>query len=125
MPVKRPSPQSAALDTYSRRFQDLKTELTQIEYFSKGTVLARMMKCGKPQCACRTKPSKRHGPYYEWTYKARGKTVNVRLNAAATPIFQAAAQQYRKLKSLLNRLEKLSRQALAKLAKDAARRPSR
>src|SRR5258708_21976963 len=82
-----------------------------------------MVKCGKPQCACRTKPSKRHGPYYEWTYKAQGKTVNVRLSAEAAPLFQAAAKQYRKLKSLLTRLEKLSRHALSKLAKDVTRRP--
>lgn len=112
------------MDRYSKRFQELKTELGHIEYFSKGTVLARMVKCGKPQCACGTKPSKRHGPYYEWTYKAQGKTVNVRLNAEAAPIFQAAAKQYRKLKTLLTRLEKLSRQAISKLAKDAARRHS-
>ena len=121
---KRPASKSAAIDRYSERFQELKAELGHIEYFSKGTVLARMVKCGKPQCACHTKPSKRHGPYYEWTYKAKGKTVNVRLSAEAAPLFQAAAKQYRKLKSLLTRLEKLSRQALSKLAKDAARRPS-
>lgn len=122
-PLKRRSPQVAASDTYAKRFQELKTELAQIEYFSKGTVLARMVKCGKPQCACRTKPSKRHGPYYEWTYKAQGKTVNVRLSKEAAPIYQAAAKQYRKLKAILNRLEKLSRQALAKSARDATRRP--
>jgi hypothetical protein len=112
----------AAIDTYAERFQELKAELAQIEYFSKGTVLARMMKCGKPQCACHTTPAKRHGPYYEWTYKAQGKTVNVRLSAKTAPIFQEAAKQHRKLKSILDRLEKLSRQALAKMAKDTARR---
>ena len=116
MPTKRFASQPAA-DSYAKRFQELKTELARIEYFSKGTVLARMVKCGKPQCACHTKPVKRHGPYYEWTYKAQGKTVNVRLSAETAPIFQAAAKQHRKLKSILKRLEKLSRQALAKLAK--------
>jgi hypothetical protein len=121
---KRPASRSATVDSYSRRFHELKAELGNIEYFFKGTILARMVKCGKPQCACRTKPSKRHGPYYEWTYKAQGKTVNVRLSAEAAPIFQAAANQYRKIKSLLTRMEKLSRQAVAKLAKDAAQRPS-
>jgi hypothetical protein len=122
MPTKRPASRSASSDAYSKRFQELKTELAQIEFFSKGTVLRRMVKCGKPLCACRSQPSKRHGPYYEWTYKAQGKTVNVRLNAETAPIFQAAAKQYSKLKSILNRLEKLSRRALAKLAQDAARR---
>lgn len=108
-------------DEYVRRFQKLKNELARLEYFSKGTVLARRMKCGKPQCPCHTKPAQRHGPYYEWTYKVRGKTVNVRLDQDAAPLYQAATQQHRKLKSILDRLEKLSRQALAKAAAKRSR----
>jgi hypothetical protein len=113
------SSRRASLDAYAQRFGELKREIAQLDYFSKGTVLARMVKCGKPQCACRSNSSKRHGPYYEWTYKAEGKTVNVRLSPEAAPIYAAAARQYRKLKSTLLRMEKLSRQALARLAKSA------
>lgn len=117
MSATHPS-RSATLDAYAKRFQELKADLAQIEYFSKGTLLARMVRCGKPQCACSKDPSKRHGPYYEWTYKVRGKTVTVRLVREAAPSFRAAARQYRRLKTILNRLETLSRQALTKLAKD-------
>src|ERR1039457_760718 len=103
----------------AQRFLGLKTELQQLELFCKGTVLARRMKCGQPNCPCHTEPNKRHGPYWEWTYKAAAKTVNVRLSPAAGPLYKAASQQYRKLKSLLNRLEKLSRPALANSARQA------
>lgn len=109
----------ASLVAYAQRFRELKREIAQLDYFSKGTVLARMVKCGKPQCACHSQPAKRHGPYYEWTYKAHGKTVNVRLTPETAPIYMAAAKQYRKLKSTLDRMEKLSRQVLARLAKRA------
>ena len=85
-------------DRYAQRFQELKRELDPVEYFLKGTVLQRRMKCGKPNCACRRDPTKRHGPYFEWTYKVKGKTVNVKLRPEQAPIYQAAAQQYRKLK---------------------------
>ena len=71
-----------------------------------------MMKCGKAHCACASDPTKRHGPYYELTYKANGKTVNVKLSPKAAPLYRAASQQYRKLKNLLNRLEKLSQTIL-------------
>jgi hypothetical protein len=105
--------------TAAQRFLEMRPELQRLELFSKGTVLARRMKCGQPRCPCHTDPNKRHGPYWEWTYKAAAKTVNVRLSPAAGPLYKAASQQYRKLKSLLNRLEKLSRTALANSARQA------
>jgi len=120
---RRPQP-TASLDRYAQRFRILKQEFQQLEYFCKGTLLKRMMKCGKAQCACRQDSAKRHGPYFEWTYKAKGKTVNVKLTPEVMPMFRAAAQQYRKLRSLLNRLERLSQTVLrhqAKLAQSADR----
>ena len=105
--------------TAAQRFLEIRPELQRLELFCKGTVLARTMKCGQPRCPCHTDPNKRHGPYWEWTYKAAAKTVNVRLSPAAGPLYKAASQQYRKLKSLLNRLEKLSRTALANSARQA------
>ena len=105
--------------TAAQRFLGIRPELQRLELFCKGTVLARRMKCGQPHCPCHTDPNKRHGPYWEWTYKAAAKTVNVRLSPAAGPLYKAASQQYRKLKSLLNRLEKLSRTALANSARQA------
>ena len=103
----------------AQRFRQAQQELQQLDYFFKGTVLKRMMKCGQPQCACHRDPSKRHGPYFEWTYKANGKTVNVRLSPQAAPLYQAATKQHRKLKAILARMERLSRTALAQLAKQA------
>ena len=113
----------AQIEADSKRFQELKADLERIEYFSKGTVLARMIKCGKPKCPCGADPTKRHGPYFEWTYKEQGKTVNVRLTAQAAPLFQAASKQYRKLKLTLARLEKLSRLAITRLAKESNSAP--
>ena len=113
----RPVAGNAALERYTQRFLELRRGLEQIDYFCKGTVLKRMMKCGKAQCACRQDPAKRHGPYFEWTYKAKGKTVNVKLTPEVMPMFRAASQQYRKLKSLLNRLERLSQTVLRHQAK--------
>src|SRR5216110_2929787 len=113
----RRSEPSAQLERHTQRFQELKRGLDQLEYFCKGTVLKRMMKCGKAQCACASDPSKRHGPYFELTYKANRKTVNVKLSPEAAPLYTAAAKQYRKLKTLLTRLDKLSKTILRHQAK--------
>jgi hypothetical protein len=118
MPSKK-VPSAVVLRTQAQRFRQARRELLDIDYFLKGTVLKRMMKCGRPQCACHHDPSKRHGPYFEWTYKANGKTVNVKLTAEAAPLYKAATQQQRKLKTILARLERLSRTALAGLARQA------
>lgn len=112
---------SSPLHASAQRFQEAQRELQQLDYFLKGTVLKRMMKCGQTQCACHRDPSKRHGPYFEWTYKAKGKTVNVRLSPQAAPLYQAAAKQHRKLKAILARMERLSRAELSRLAKQADR----
>ena len=109
--ARRP-PSSAALERQARRFLELKRGLEQLEYFCKGTVLKRMMKCGKANCGCASDPAKRHGPYFELTYKANGKTVNVKLSPEEAPLYKAASMRYRKLKTLLHRLENLSQSIL-------------
>jgi hypothetical protein len=115
-----PVARNASLERHTQRFLELRRGLEQIEYFCKGTVLKRMMKCGKAQCACASDATKRHGPYFELTYKANGKTVNIKLSPKAAPLYKAAAQQHRKLKTLLNRLDKLSKTILRHQAKMAA-----
>ncbi len=119
--MSRPRLSSApsALAKHAQRFQELKRGLDQLEYFCKGTVLKRMTKCGKAYCACRSDPNKRHGPYFELTYKVEGKTVNMRLSPESAPLYRAASAQFRQLKTTLRRLEKIS-QAVLKLQAQAA-----
>jgi hypothetical protein len=109
----------ALLASYVQQFAGLKQQIEEVQYFCKGTVLKRMMKCGQQRCACHEDPTKRHGPYFEWTFKAKGKTVNLRLRPEEATVYMAATQRYRRLKSLLIRMEALSRKAVILLAKKA------
>jgi uncharacterized protein DUF6788 len=68
---------AALIRSDAQRYDALKREIIQLDYFSKGTILRRMMKCGHKQCACHRDPAKRHGPYFECTYKVQNKTVNL------------------------------------------------
>ena len=119
MSATRRAQQNARLERRAQRFHELKRGLDPLAYFCKGTVLKRMMKCGKAACACHSDPDKRHGPYFELTCKANGKTVNVKLAPEAAPLYKAASLQYRRLKILLTRLEKLSQVILRYQAKQA------
>jgi hypothetical protein len=118
MQMKKTKPRhiSALLTAHARNFTGLKQELQQLTYFCKGTVLKRMMKCGQQRCACHQDPAKRHGPYFEWTYKEKGKTVNRRLRLEEVSFYEAATQQYRKLQSVSKRMEQVSRKAVQTLA---------
>jgi hypothetical protein len=100
MPTRQAARQTLPSDP-DPRFRQARQELHQLGYFLKGTVLKRMMKCGQPNCACHRDASQRHGPYFEWTYKIKGKTVNVKLTPQAAPLYLAANNQHRKLMAAL------------------------
>ena len=115
------SPSARTLDPvlkrYEGQFRVLRAQLAELGFFCKGTVLERRMTCGKPACTCGTEPARRHGPYFEWTYKVAGKTVNVRLAPAAVATYRAGAAEWRRLRTLLARLESLSRRAIRRQAR--------
>ena len=119
---QRPDRASAAdpvLARYASRYQVLQDALATLGYFCKGTVTSRTFTCGRASCACSRDPERRHGPYFEWTYKVAGKTVYHRLSPQEARIYKEGAAEYRKLKSLLRRLENVSRRALAYKARTA------
>ena len=59
-------------------------------------------------------------PVFRTYLQGEWQTVNVKLSPEAAPLYKAAAQQYRKLKTLLNRLDKLSKTILRHQAELAA-----
>ncbi|HTP29939.1 MAG TPA: DUF6788 family protein [Anaeromyxobacteraceae bacterium] len=101
---------------YREQYRELTASLGQLGYFCKGTVLSRTLKCGRATCPCANDPKKRHGPYFEWTYKVAGKTVHHRLSAQEAKIYEDGAAEYRRLKLLLRRMEDISRSAFARQA---------
>ncbi len=116
MKINKSTRTSTLLAAYAHTFAGLKQELQKLDYFCKGTVSKRMMKCGQKRCACHQDPSKRHGPYFEWTYKEKGKTINRRLRPEEAVVYQESIQQYRKLNSILKRMEHVSKNAVLQLA---------
>ena len=111
----RPDPETAAdpaLARYASQYRVLQDALTTLGYFCKGSVLSRTFKCGRAACPCSRDPERRHGPYFEWTYKVAGKTVHVRLAPEEAAAYREAATEWRRLRTLLRRLERLSRRAL-------------
>ena len=59
------------------------------------------MKCRNKHYACHRDPAERHGPYLECIYKVHNQIVNLKPYPEAAPLYRAAIQQHRKLRSLL------------------------
>ena len=72
-----------------------------------GTLLVRMMGCGKPGCRCKADPPQLHGPYIQWTRKIGGRTRTRRLSQEELDRYQPWFDNARRLRELVSELETL------------------
>lgn len=64
---------SKAKNNKENKLVKIKVELSKFDLAIPGTIRTISLKCGKSSCACWTKKSARHGPYYFWDRKVDGK----------------------------------------------------
>ena len=57
-------------------------------YLASGSVALRYNQYGKSNSGCQVDPTKRHGPYWLWTAKVNGKTVNRKLSEHEAHLYQ-------------------------------------
>ena len=62
-----------------RRRAELFALMSQAGDFRRGALNAVWRKCGKPNCACAQQGHRGHGPQWNLTRRAGGRTVNVHL----------------------------------------------
>lgn len=89
-------------------YEQLKQQLLTLGLVRPGSLVRRYMPCGKLGCRCMATPPILHGPYYQWTYRLRGKTITRRLNPEQAAQCEVWIQNYRKLRALSRRLVGLS-----------------
>jgi len=65
-----------AIQRAQQRIDDIKTQIAALDYACSGTLLRRMKKCGKATCRCASDPHQRHGPYFEWSYREKGRLAH-------------------------------------------------
>ena len=58
-----------------KRTQELRRQISAMDYASSGTLLSRLKTCGRESCRCMTNPDARHGPYHEWTRRKDGRLL--------------------------------------------------
>ena len=74
-----------------------------------GSLSTARSTCGKPNCACKAKPPKLHGPYYRWTGFLEGKRTTKTLTHQEARECRKRIANYRALEK---QIDQLLRQAL-------------
>jgi hypothetical protein len=101
----------ARLDAYERRYRQLARQLADIGYIASGSVAPRFNRCGKANCACHADPPKLHGPYWQWTAKADGKTINRRLTQREAELYSEWISNDRQARALLAQMRETAAKA--------------
>jgi hypothetical protein len=99
------------LADYEQRYRDLARQLAEIGYIHSGSLALRHNKCGKPNCRCHADPPQLHGPYWQWTAKVRGKTVNRRLTPEQATLYQEWIDNDRHLHALIEEMRHIAAKA--------------
>lgn len=89
-------------------YRELKRRILKLGWARPGSVIRRFMPCGNPACRCMGKPPHLHGPYFQWSHKIGGKTRSLRLSEDQARLAQEWAENYKEIKKLLRRMERLA-----------------
>jgi hypothetical protein len=116
---------AAQLANYERRYRELAGQLAEIGFIRSGSLAPRYNYCGKVNCRCHGDPPQPHGPYYQWTAKVDGKTVNRRLTARQAELYQQWIANDRHLRTIVNQMRDIAAQATELILKETRRDESK
>jgi hypothetical protein len=105
------------------RAAGIAAELASLGLALPGTLTQRHVRCGKPGCRCHADPPALHGPYWQWTRKAGGKTVTRLVADDQLDDYRQWLDNHRRLRALVAELEALTL-AIADADPRARRRPA-
>ena len=94
------------------RYREVANELSSIGFIASGSLARRSHVCGKPNCACQADAPRPHGPYWHWTAKVAGKTVNKRLGEEEAALYQEWIANDRRARALIEELRSVANEAI-------------
>ena len=91
------------------RHRRLARKLSRLGPILVGTITPRTLLLPDPDLPGRKRA---YGPYYQWTFKQKGKTVTVTLTERQAAIYQKAIDRHRALEAALQEMRNISLQIL-------------
>lgn len=112
MTERRPSPKQLErrLERLRADYEQVKARVAEIGFTCEGSLLERYTTCNNPNCRC-ADPDQRHGPYWQLSWKERGKTHSKLLSPEDAALYQEWINNRRRLEAALEQMRDLSRQA--------------
>jgi hypothetical protein len=90
------------------RAAGIAAELAGLGLALPGTLIQRHVRCGWAGCRCHADPPVLHGPYWQWTRKAGGKTVTRLVPDDQVADYRQWLDNHRRLRELVAELEDLT-----------------
>lgn len=84
--------------------------MAEIGFTCEGSLLQRYTTCNNPNCRC-ADPARRHGPYWQLSWKEDGRTVSRLLSAEEAQLYQEWIANRNRLDAVLAEMRDLSRRA--------------
>ena len=110
------------LEAMRGRHARLAGRLAKTGLIAQGTITERTI-----EREDKTEPgeTRTYGPYYQWTFKDKGKTVTVNLSKAQVREYRRAIENHRRMQAILEEMRELSLSILESSTRGVVRRKPR
>lgn len=93
------------------RFQHVATQLGDVGFLLRGSLVQRRRRCSSPGCGCQSDPERLHGPYWQWSSRIDGKIVTRNLSEEQVARYREWMENAKCTDAIVQELYDLSTQA--------------
>jgi hypothetical protein len=96
------------LRQYQQQYAELKKQIRPLGFICSGTLVQRRVTCGNPRCPCSRDPLLLHGPYYQLSWKEKGKSVSRFLSPEEVALYREWTDNRKKLSVITDKMHAIS-----------------
>src|SRR2546428_13297792 len=90
------------LESLQTRIQKIKEEIAILAELRPGSLSRQYNVCGNPDCRCKAKPPKKHGPYYQLSFTWQGRSKSQFVRTEDLPDVKKQLRNYKRLRELVD-----------------------
>jgi len=99
-------------ESLEQNYATAKSQILQIGFVTEGSLSKRYLTCGNSSCRCANDPSHRHGPYYQLTWKRKGRTVSQFIPEPLAHEYEEWIRNRQSLSKILKQMYAISEKAI-------------